>query len=91
MLHTPLSDWPDQFGAISRALKPGGLMHFGTKLGTGEKRDSIGRLYSYMTQDALMTLMDHTGFDVDYTKTGEEKGLDGQMARFIILQGNARG
>lgn len=91
MLHTPLAEWPSHFAAITRALKPGGLLHFGTKLGTGEKRDGIGRLYSYMSQDALMALLNQTGFDVDYTRTGEEKGLDGQMARFIILQGKTRG
>ena len=86
MLHTPLTDWPDQFAAIARALKPGGLMHFGTKLGVGEKRDGIGRLYSYMTEDALLALLGQTGFDSEYSRTGEEKGLDGKLAPFIVLQ-----
>ncbi|MEO0379275.1 MAG: class I SAM-dependent methyltransferase [Pseudomonadota bacterium] len=86
MLHTPLTDWPDQFAAIARALKPGGLMHFGTKLGVGEKRDGIGRLYSYMTEPALLALLNQTGFEVEYTRTGEEKGLDGKLAPFIVLQ-----
>ncbi|MEP1961848.1 methyltransferase domain-containing protein [Tateyamaria sp.] len=91
MLHTPLADWPDHFTAIARALKPGGLLHFGTKVGTGEKRDRIGRLYSYMTQEALLALLNQKGFEVDYTHTGEDKGLSGEMARFIVLQGTARG
>lgn len=86
MLHTPLADWPDQFAAIARALKPGGLLHFGTKLGTGEKRDDIGRLYSYINEDALMALLERAGFSVEYTKLGEEKGLDGKMAPFILIQ-----
>ena len=90
MLHTPLTDWPDQFAAIARALKPGGLMHFGTKLGVGEKRDSIGRLYSYMTEEALLALLGQTGFDIEYSRTGEEKGLDGKLAPFIVLQARTR-
>ena len=86
MLHTPLADWPGQFAAIARALKPGGLLHFGTKLGEGEKRDDIGRLYSYMTEEALNALIGQTGFDIEYSRTGEETGLDGKVAPFIVLQ-----
>ncbi len=89
MLHTPLTDWPNQFGAIYRALKPRGLLHFGTKLGTGEKRDGIGRFYSYMTEDALLALLRQSGFDIDHVTKGAEKGLDGKLAPFIICQGTA--
>ncbi|MFL4469917.1 class I SAM-dependent methyltransferase [Tateyamaria armeniaca] len=91
MLHTPLTDWPDQFAAIARALKPGGLMHFGTKLGVGEKRDSIGRLYAYMTEEALTALLGQTGFDIEYSRTGEEAGLSGEIAPFIVLQARTSG
>ncbi|WP_108836404.1 bifunctional 2-polyprenyl-6-hydroxyphenol methylase/3-demethylubiquinol 3-O-methyltransferase UbiG [Tateyamaria sp. Alg231-49] len=90
MLHTPLTAWPDQFTSIARALKPGGLLHFGTKLGVGEKRDGIGRLYSYMTESALLALLGQTGFTVEYSRTGEEKGLDGKLAPFIVLQARNR-
>lgn len=85
MLHTPLTDWPGQFAAIARALTPGGLLHFGTKLGVGEKRDSIGRLYSYMTESALADLLGQTGLSIEYTRTGEEAGLSGEIAPFIVL------
>ena len=86
MLHTPLEDWPRQFAAIHRALRSNGVLHFGTKLGTGEARDSIGRMYSYMTEDALIDLLSRTGFNVTYTRTGEEAGLSGEIAPFIVLQ-----
>lgn len=89
MLHTPLANWPGQFAAVARALKPGGLFHFGTKLGEGEKRDSIGRLYSYITEAALMDLLAETGFTVEYTRTGEGVGLSGEMAPFISIQARA--
>ncbi|WP_299773514.1 bifunctional 2-polyprenyl-6-hydroxyphenol methylase/3-demethylubiquinol 3-O-methyltransferase UbiG [uncultured Tateyamaria sp.] len=86
MLHTPLGKWPDQFTAIRAALKPGGLFHFGTKLGTGESRDRIGRLYSYMPEEALTDLLTSTGFNIEYSRTGEEAGLSGEVAPFIVLQ-----
>ncbi|MEL6465318.1 MAG: class I SAM-dependent methyltransferase [Pseudomonadota bacterium] len=86
MLHTPLAKWPDYFTAIHRALIAGGVLHFGTKLGSGESRDRIGRLYSYMTEDALSDLLMRTGFDITYTHTGEEAGLSGEVAPFIVLQ-----
>ncbi|WP_415401603.1 methyltransferase domain-containing protein [Tateyamaria sp. SN3-11] len=89
MLHTPLADWPDQFAAIARALKPGGLFHFGTKLGTGEARDSIGRMYFYMSEEALLALLTDTGFTVETKHTGEEAGLSGEVAPFIVLQARA--
>lgn len=90
MLHTPLADWPAQFAAIARALKPGSVFHFGTKLGEGEARDSIGRLYSYVTEDALLKLLADTGFTVDYNRTGQEAGLSGEVAPFIVVQAKTR-
>lgn len=89
MLHTPLADWPAQMGAVRKALKPGGLFHFGTKLGTGAHRDGIGRLYSYMEADALKTLLADTGFALEFERTGAEPGLDGQIAPFIVVQARA--
>ncbi|WP_299588926.1 class I SAM-dependent methyltransferase [uncultured Tateyamaria sp.] len=89
MLHTPLADWPAQFAAIHRALKPDGLFHFGTKLGAGQSRDKIGRLYSYMTEAELTELFTTTGFDITYSHTGEEAGLSGEIAPFIVVQAHA--
>ena len=89
MLHTPLADWPAQFAAVHRALVPGGLFHFGTKLGQGEHRDSIGRLYSYMDAEPLKSLLAETGFTLAFERTGEEAGLSGEIAPFVILQAHA--
>jgi len=89
MLHTPRAKWPAQLAAVARALKPGGLFHLGTKLGTGEARDSIGRLYSYVTEADLMDLLAATGFTVEYSRTGQEAGLSGEIDPFIVLQARA--
>lgn len=86
MLHTPLADWPDQFTRIARALKPRGVFHFGTKLGQGESRDKIGRLYSYVTEVELTDLLDSAGFTLTHGRTGQEAGLSGEIAPFIVVQ-----
>ncbi|MEL6886368.1 MAG: class I SAM-dependent methyltransferase [Pseudomonadota bacterium] len=89
MLHTPLAQWPNQIARIRAALKPGGLFHMGTKLGSGEVRDKIGRLYSYMTEPDLTALITDTGFTIEHSRTGAEAGLSGEVAPFIILQARA--
>lgn len=86
MLHTPLAKWPQYFATIHTALIQGGIFHFGIKLGEGEHRDSIGRLYSYMSEDDLTDVLTRTGFDIQYSRTGEEAGLSGEIAPFIVLQ-----
>ena len=56
---------------------------------TGEARDSIGRLYSYVTEADLMDLLAATGFTVEYSRTGQEAGLSGEIDPFIVLQARA--
>jgi len=86
MLHTPLAHWPGQFQRIAHALKPGGIFHFGTKLGTGESRDKIGRLYSYVSEEGLLDLLNGAGLVLEFSRTGEEAGLSGEVAPFIVVQ-----
>ncbi|MEL7090112.1 MAG: class I SAM-dependent methyltransferase [Pseudomonadota bacterium] len=85
MLHTPLDRWEAQFRAIHDALVAGGVFHFGTKLGSGEVRDSIGRMYSYMEEAPLRDLFARAGFAIAFTRTGEEAGLSGEIAPFIVI------
>ncbi|MEM6759315.1 MAG: class I SAM-dependent methyltransferase [Pseudomonadota bacterium] len=85
MLHTPLDHWAQHFNAIHAALIPDGLFHFGTKLGTGEIRDKIGRMYSYMEEAPLRDLFARTGFVIDAARTGKEAGLSGEVAPYIVI------
>lgn len=86
LLHAPRADMPANLDRIARALKSGGLFHVGLKTGEGEKRDSIGRFYSYFTQEELTGLLTKAGFEVTYTRHGEAVGLDGSEAPFIIIK-----
>lgn len=89
MLHTPRAAWPVQLGAIATALRPGGLFHIGTKLGSGEKRDGIGRLYTYVTEAELLDLLTLAGMTPEFTDRGRSEGLDGVMADWIVVQARA--
>ncbi len=85
LLHAPKSDMPGYLARIAKALKPKGVFHIGLKAGTGEKRDAIGRFYAYYELDELTQLLADAGFRVVRERTGEEEGLDGTVAPWIIL------
>ena len=86
LLHAPRADVPRHLSAIAKALKPGGIFHIGVKLGTGEKRDTIGRLYTYFTERELEGLLGDVGLTITDRAYGREKGLDGVPADWICLR-----
>lgn len=83
LLHAPREDFPIHLAAIHRALKPGGHFHIGLKLGTGAKRDGIGRFYTYYTEGELDGYLNEAGFTPITRKLGEGRGLDGTRAPWI--------
>ena len=86
LLHAPRADFPRHMAAIARAIKPGGVFHLGMKTGTGEERDSIGRFYSYFTRDELVAEMEANGLNPVWEQTGEEPGLSGTVAPFVLIR-----
>ncbi len=85
LLHAPRSDMPRHLAALHRALKPGGTFYIGLKTGDGEKRDSIGRLYTYYQPQELDHLLKTAGFTPQNHRTGSARGLDGSMADWISV------
>jgi len=86
LLHAPKADMPKHLSRIARALKPSGVLHIGLKTGTGEARDKIGRFYAFYHDSEITGLLDSAGFTVFSRDTGEEAGLDGTIAPWIILK-----
>ncbi len=84
LLHAPRVDLPRHFTALAHALRPGGLFHVGLKTGTGEARDSIDRLYTYVTVEELHRLFTDAGLAVLSTREGSEKGLAGTDDPFVL-------
>lgn len=86
LLHAPRSDFPTHLAAIHRALKPGGLLHLGMKLGEGEGRDRLGRFYTYNSEEALLAHLSEAGFTMDFKALGQGKGFDGTPSPWIWMQ-----
>lgn len=89
LLHAPRADMPRHLSALHCALKPGGRFHIGLKLGTGEARDKIGRLYTYYTQAELEQLLTEAGFAIDAHRLGNGVGLDGTASDWITVTAHA--
>jgi SAM-dependent methyltransferase len=85
LLHAPRGDMPRHLAAVATALKPSGLLHIGLKTGTGDKRDSIGRFYSYYTDDEISGLLADAGFRVLKKSFGADTGLSGDVSDYIIV------
>ena len=85
LLHAKRSALPDHLTALRTALVPGGVFFIGMKTGTGGKRDPIGRHYEYYSHDALNSLLSDAGFTPGTHWAGEDKGLDGVMAKWVAI------
>ena len=85
LLHAPKSEMPDHLGRIAAALKPGGLLHLGLKMGEGQARDQLGRFYAYYQDGEITELLDAAGLDVESREFGADEGLAGTVSPWIIL------
>lgn len=85
LLHAPHAQMPAHLARIARALKPGGVAHFGLKEGDGEARDKIGRFYSYHRPDAFCAQLREAGLRPGAVRQGADKGLDGTVAPWFTL------
>jgi len=89
LLHAPRADMSSNLARLHRAAKPNAIFHIGMKLGSGEKRDTIGRLYTYYTQDELMALLADAGFTPFDHEIMHDVGLDGTPYSGIWIQSRA--
>lgn len=89
LLHAPRADFPRHITACKRALRDNGCLFLGLKLGTGEKRDDLGRFYSFYTEEELRDILTDAGFDRLQSQTGKGKGLAGTIDPFILMTAHA--
>lgn len=85
LLHAPRGDMPRHLAALHAAMRPGGALWIGMKTGTGARRDGLGRLYTYYTEDELRELLRDAGFTPVQSWTGADPGLDGEVAPWIMI------
>ena len=89
LLHAKRRDFPRLLTSIKRALKPDGLFSIGLKLGAGEKRDKLGRRYTFVSQNELDQLLKSSGFNVFDHIFGKDVGLDGVMSEWVFAYARA--
>ena len=89
LLHAKRRDFPRLLTSIKRALKPDGLFSIGLKLGTGEKRDKLGRRYTFVSQNELDQLLKSSGFNIFDHILGKDVGLDGMMSAWVFAYAKA--
>jgi len=86
LLHAPEADLPRYIKALATSLKPGGIFHIGMKTGSGEARDTIDRLYTYVTVENLHAMIKDAGLTLTSTREGEDTGLSGSVDAFVICR-----
>ena len=89
LLHAKRRDFPHLLTSIKRALKPYGLFSIGLKLGAGEKRDRLGRRYTFVSRNELDQLLKSSGFNVFDHILGKDVGLDGVMSEWVFAYAKA--
>jgi SAM-dependent methyltransferase len=85
LLHAPRADFPRHLTTLAKALRPGGYLYLGMKLGAGEGRDALGRFYSYYSGAELRTALEGIGLTVSDVTTGTGAGLAGTTDPFILI------
>lgn len=85
LLHAHEEDFPKYLSAIHKALVTKGIFHIGMKLGQGMKRDKIGRMYAYFSEEELIEHLQTKGFEIISKTYGEEPGLSGEIAPWITI------
>ena len=89
LLHATRADFKRHIQACHASLFPGGSFHLAMKLGTGEKRDTLGRFYTYYTAEELEDILTQAGFTLTFQRNGQEKGLARDVEPFIMIAAHA--
>lgn len=55
--HAPRAAFPELLQRVAAGVKPGGVLFFSVKGGSGEDRDELERFYSYFTREELRDLI----------------------------------
>ena len=87
LLHTPRSEMLQNLIRIHKALKKKGYLHLGLKIGHGEKRDSLGRKYTYYQPEEINSLLISAGFTINTQRLDMDGtvSMTGAIEPFMIV------
>ena len=83
LLHTKKKYFVKNLEKLLMALKNNGVFFFSLKSGNGENRDSLGRYYSYYSEEEVQEILNKVGFVVTKQTNGEDKGLTGAIEKWM--------
>ena len=89
LLHAPREEMHNLLKVIHSALKTKGKLFLSLKLGTGQARDTLGRLYTYYEKEELRNFLQTAGFTWESHIEGSGKGLDGTVSEWISVLAHA--
>ena len=87
LLHAPRSEMLSNLKKINRSLKKKGYLHIGLKIGNGEKRDTLGRQYTYYQPKELKSLLISAGFTINTIRLDMDGAISmtGMIETFMIV------
>ena len=87
LLHAPRSEMLSNLKKINRSLKKKGYLHIGLKIGNGEKRDTLGRHYTYYQPKELKSLLISAGFTINTIRLDMDGAISmtGMIEPFMIV------
>ena len=87
LLHAPRSEMLSNLNKINRSLKKKGYLHIGLKIGNGEKRDTLGRQYTYYQPKELKSLLISAGFTINTIRLDMDGAISmtGMIEPFMIV------
>jgi len=75
---------------IKNMLLTSGYLGLGMKLGSGTKRDTIGRFYAYYSENELVASLENINLKIINRYSGESKGLAGDVEPWLFLIGQRK-
>ncbi|MGF1447724.1 MAG: class I SAM-dependent methyltransferase [Pikeienuella sp.] len=91
LLHAARDEIPGHVARLAAALKPGGKLYLGMKAGNGEKRDRLGRRYTYVSAEELRDWAAASGLGVCEIGRETRAGFTGVQEDFLHLYARQAG
>ena len=86
LLHVPKKNISAVINEVKRVMRPGGLIYFSAKEGSGESLDEKGRFFAYYDREELGSEFSNNGFEVvDFKRKASRDGLGNAAVWLMYL------